>query len=288
VILAANSDASFWNGFAGLPATLGEKIFVQRDRNQPFYSLTRWDRGHEIFSTLEEGGRLTLNTVQFSAFTELTPAPDAIVIASLEEGSPMMVQTPAAQGRLIVFASAVDRSAWNDLRFKSTSFVPLMHETARFLAGYRDSAPFYELGETVPVPDSGGAATAVITPDDERLTLSEGGVEGRRFFTPEQAGFHELRVGPDSIPVAVNIPSSESVLDAMPAEDLFASVQRQSGEFRSGALLAETEDTNLAERQNWWWYLFLFALFVGIGEIYLGNRVTENARERNPVADTMQ
>lgn len=287
IVLAANAEANWWNTFEGLPARVGEKVFVQRDRNQPFYSMTRWDRGHEIFSTLESGGRLTLNSVQFSAFTELVPTEDAIVIANLEDGSPMMVQTPSAEGRLIVLASAVDRSAWNDLRFKSTSFVPLMHETARFLAGYRDSAPYYELGETVPVPASDGLATAVITPDDERLTLSDGGVGGRRFFTPRQAGFHELRIGPDSFPVAVNVPSTESVLDRMPPEDLFASVERLDGEFRAGALMADSEETDLAERQNLWWYLFLFALLAGIGEIYLGNRVTRNARERNPAASTL-
>ena len=248
--------------------------------------MTRWDRGHEVFSTLESGGRLTLNSVQYSAFSELTPNDDAIVIASLEEGSPMMVQTPAADGRLIVFASAVDRSAWNDLRFKSTSFVPLMHETARFLASYRDSAPYYELGETVPVPEAGTLTTAVITPDDERLTLSEGGAEGQQFFTPEQSGFHELRVGPDVLPIAVNVASGESLLETMPPEDLYASVQRREGEVRSGAMLAETDATNYAERQNLWWYLLLFALLAGIGEIYLGNRVTEDVRVRRPAPST--
>ena len=285
VIVAANAETDWWNSFEELPVEFGDKVFVRRDRNQPFYSLTRWDRGHEIFSTLESGSRLTLNTVQFSAFADLDPREGAVVIASLEEGSPMMVQSPSDAGRLIVFASAIDSSAWNDFRFKSTSFVPLMLETARYLAGYRDNAPYYELGDAVPVPGAGDLPTAVITPGDERLTLSEGGTAGRRFFTPDQAGFYELRVGPDSVPVAVNAPPGESVLERMPPEDLTASVQRLEGEFRAGALLAESDETNYAERQNLWWYLFLFALLVGIGEIYLGNRVTDNIRERRPAVN---
>jgi hypothetical protein len=285
VVLAANAEAAAWNAFEELPVRLGEKIFVQRDRNRPFYSLTKWDRGHEVFAALESGsGRFSLNTVQFSAYTGMEPDPGAIVIASLEEGSPMMVQTPADQGRLLVFGSAVDGSAWNDLRLKP-SFVPLMHETARFLAGYRDSAPYYELGATVPVPaGEPDQATAVVTPRDERLTLGEGGAAGRRFFTPDQAGFYELRLGPEIVPVAVNVPSEESILESMPPEDLLASVRRGQGEFRSGALLGEAGETNYAERQNLWWYLFLFALLVGIGEIYLGNRVTD-VRERRPATN---
>ena len=282
VIVASNAEASWWNTFEAMPANIGDKIFVRRDRNQPFYSLTRWDRGHEIFSALESGsGRFSINTVQFSAFAQLEPDPGAIVIASLEDGTPVMVQTPSGEGRLIVFGSAVDGSAWNDMQLKP-SFL-LMLETARFLAGYLDSDAFYELGEAVPVPGTGEETSAVITPDDQRLTLGEGGVAGRRFFTPQMAGFHELRLGPDILPVAVNAPPGESVLDAIPPEDLLASVERREGEFGTRALLGETGDDNYAERQNLWWYLFLFALLVGIGEIYLGNRVTERI-DRRPVA----
>lgn len=288
VILAANAEASWWNTFEELPARMGQKIFVQRDRNQPFYSLTRWDRGHEIFSALESGGaRFSLNTAQFHAFTQLEPVDGAIVIASLEEGSPMMVQTPSGEGRVVMFASAVDGSAWNDWPL-AVSFVPMMLETALYLADYRDSAPYYELGETVPIPAAAdtGQTTAVITPADERLTLAEGGVQGRRFFTPEMAGIHELRLGADIRPIAINAPPSESLLDAMPPEDLLASVRRREGEIRTASLLGEAGDVDYRERQNLWWYLFLFALLAGIGEIYLGNRVTDNVRARPAAANT--
>lgn len=288
VILAENAESSWWNTFEELPARMGQKVFVQRDRDQPFYSLTRWDRGHEIFSALESGGaRFSLNTAQFHAFTQLEPTESAIVIASLEDGSAMMVQTPAGEGRVILFGSAVDGSAWNDWPL-SGSFVPMMLETGLFLADYRDSAPYYELGETVPIPPSTDPeeTTAVITPNDERLTLAEGGVQGRRFFTPEMAGIHELRLGADIRPIAVNAPSSESVLDPMPPEDLLASVRRREGEIRTTSLLGETGNVDYRERQNLWWYLFLFALLAGIGEIYLGNRVTENAKAPPAPANT--
>lgn len=287
VILAANAETSWWNSFEQLPVTLGNKVFVQRDRNQPFYSLTRWDRGHEVFSALESGGgRFSLNTVQFMAYSGLEPREGAIVIASLEDGSPIMVQTPAEAGRLIVFGSGVEGRAWNDWPYKGGSFVPVFLETALYLASYRDSEAYYELGATIPVPGSGGQASAVITPDGQRLTLGEGGVEGRRYFTPDDAGLYELRLGPDSIPVAVNFPPSESVLDPMPPEDLLASVRRREGEFGTAALMNESGETDFAERQNLWWYLFLFALLAGIGEIYLGNRVTENLQDRRPAAQT--
>jgi hypothetical protein len=239
-----------------------------------------------MFARIEQGVRLPLNTVQFSAFTDLEPVEGALVVAGIEDGSPMIVQSPAsAEGRLMLIASSVDGSAWNDWWYKSTPYVGVMQGAALYLSGYEESPPYYELGESVPVPEAGEGGVAVVTPDDERLTLSAAGGQAPRFFTPETAGVHELRVGPEIHPVAVNGPSSESVLDRIPPDDLLASVRRQVGEVRSGALLAQAGEANYAERQNWWWYLFLIALLVGIGEIYLGNRVTESARERRPMPD---
>ena len=82
----------------------------------------------------------------------------------------------------------------------------------------------------------------------------------------------------------MNVPLTESQFDRIPAEDLIASVQRVEGEARRAALLSETDGDDFARRQNWWWYLLLLALLAGIGEAYLGNRVTQTSRAPFPAA----
>ena len=282
VFLGENANVDWWNTFEALPVRLGEKVFVERDRNQPYYSLTSYDRNHEIFSPLEDVARLTLNTARFFAYSEIEAKEGAGIIAKLENGSAAIVESGADDRGLLVVGSPVD-NVWTDFPLH-VSFVPLVHEIVRYLARYRDSSPQHQLGDAVPVLVGGNESVAVIDPDGERLTLGEVSTSSRRFFTPDLAGFHEIRVGPDTVHVAVNAPSSEGLLERMPPEDLMASVGRLEGEVRRASLLAEVDGNDYARRQSWWWYLFLFALLVGIGEIYLGNRVTEATSDQFRVA----
>ncbi len=280
VFLGENANIEWWNTYGALPVRLGPKIFVERDRDQAFYSLTTYERSHEVFSPLEEGARLTLNTARFFAYSEIEPKEGAVTVASFEDGSAAIVDSSADDPGLLVIGSPVD-NVWNDLPL-NVSFLPVIHEIARYLARYNDSNSWYQLGEAVPVTIGGDETAALIDPNGDRITLAETSTTGRRFFTPDLAGFHELRVGPETTRIAVNAPTSESVLERMVPDDLLASVQRLEGEVTRGALLAEADGNGYAERQNWWWYLFLFALLLGIGEIYLGNHVTETVSQRSP------
>ena len=283
VFLGENANVDWWNTYAAMPVTLGPKIFVESDRDQPFYSLTDYERSHDVFSPLEEGARLTLNSARFFAFSEIEPKEGAVVVAQFEDGSSAIVDSSAEDPGMLVVGSPVD-NVWNDLPL-NVSFLPVVHEMVRYLARYSDSRAWYQLGEAVPVAVGGQEDVALIDPNGDRITLAETSTTGRRFFTPDLAGFHELRVGPETTRIAVNAPASESLLERMVPEDLMASVQRLEGEVSRGALLAEVDGNDYAERQNLWWYLFLFALLLGIGEIYVGNRVTETVSQRSPAAN---
>ena len=280
VFLGENANVDWWNTYGAMPVRLGAKVFVEADRDQAFYSLTNYERSHDVFSPLEAGARLTLNTARFFAFSEMEPKEGAVTVASFEDGSAAIVDSSAADPGLLVVGSPVD-NVWNDLPL-NVSFLPVIHEMARYLARYNDSSSWYQLGEAVPVTVGADEAAALIDPNGDRLTLAETSTTGRRFFTPDLAGFHELRVGPDTTRIAVNAPTSESLLERMVPEDLMASVQRLDGEVARGALIDEAVGSDYAERQNWWWYFFLFALLLGIGEIYVGNRATETVSQRSP------
>jgi hypothetical protein len=281
VFLGDNIDLDWWNGFEALPVRLSDKVFVERDRDQAFYSLTSYDRNHEIFVPLEQTTRLTLNTARFFAYLEMEPKDDAVVIAKLENGSPMIAELSGEDRGLLVFGSSMD-NVWNDFPLKP-SFLPVVHEMVRYLARYRESDAWHQLGEAVPVLTGADEGVALITPDGERLNMGDASGAGQRFFTPDLVGFYEVRIGPETEHIAVNPPSSESLLAPIPPDELMSSVQRLEGEVRRGALLAESDEGDFARRQSWWWYLFLFALLVGIGEIYLGNHVTAAMSDQAPV-----
>ena len=117
---------------------------------------------------------------------------------------------------------------------------------------------------------------ALITPTGQRQGLEQFTGSEQQVFVPALVGFYEVRLGADRKQVAVNFPPTESRLAGIPPEDLRGSVQRIEGELSRGDFLLESGMNDSAQRQNWWWYLFLFALFVGIGEIYLSNRITAN------------
>ncbi len=281
VFLGEMADAAWWNGYEPLPVTMGERVFVERDRNRPFYSITTIERSHPIVTALDESARFTLNSAQFFAFANLAPEGDALVMARFEDGSPSIVESGADARGLIVMGSSVDNGPWNDFPLKP-SFVRLVHEASRYLAGYQDRRSSYQMGEAVAVPPAVDGDVAAITPSGQRLTLGNEASTGPRFFTPEETGFYEVRAGPDTSQVAVNLPLSESVLERIPGEDLLASVRRLDGEARRGALLAEADTDDFARRQNWWWYLLLLALLAGVAETVLGNRVTRTQREAAP------
>ena len=274
------ADPNWWNSFAELPVRLGPKVYVDSDRNQPFYSLTSYERSHEVFEPLEQSTRLSLNTARFFAYSDFELKPNAEAVAKFEDGSVALAESRGSGGAMLVFASSAD-NGWNDFPLKP-SFLPVVHEIVRYLAGYREGRPWYQLGEAIPVVAELDAAVAVIPPDEQRLNLGEAAAASRRFFTPELRGYYEVRVGADISHVAVNAPSSEGVMERMAPDELMASLQRLEGEERRGALLAESEQDDYARSQSWWWYLFLFALLVGMGEIYLGNRMTGSMTDEPP------
>jgi hypothetical protein len=271
IILGEHAEISWWSNYAKLPVKPVQRIFVPKDRGRPSVSLTTYDQNHVIFTPFKTSTRVALNSAQFFAYMNVEARPGARVLAKYEDGSPVIVESAKEDHGLIVFNSTID-SRWNDLPLKP-SFLPLFHEIVRYLTRYNESRGWYSLGEAIPI--SAGLENvdaAVILPDKERQGLGTLSGGQTKFFSPEMPGFHEIRVGPDTRMVAVNPPAPEGNLDAMPPEDLIASVQRTQGESQAAGLFGDEEKEDYARRQTAWWYLLLIALLAGMAEIYIANR----------------
>jgi hypothetical protein len=271
VILGENSDVNWWSGYAKLPVKPVQRIFVPKDRGRPSVSLTTYDQNHTIFKPFKTSTRVALNSSQFWEYMSVEARPGATVLAKFEDGSPVIVESSKEDHGLIVFNSTVD-SRWNDFPLKP-SFLPLFHEVIRYLTRYNESRGWYALGEAIPVTAGlENVDAAIIDPEKKREALGNLASGQTKFFSPQIPGFHEIRVGPDTRMVAVNPPAAEGNLDAMPPEDLLASVKRTQNEAQLAGTLAANEEEDYARRQTGWWYLLMIALFACMAEIYIANR----------------
>ena len=271
IILGENSEIGWWSNYAKLPVKPVQRIFVPKDRGRPSVSLTTYDQNHTIFKPFKTSTRVALNSSQFFAYMNVEAKPGATVLAKLDDGSPMIVESAKDDHGLLVFNSTID-SRWNDMPLKP-SFLPLFHEVVHYLTRYNENRGWYSLGEAIEV--TGGLENvdaAVIEPDKTRKPLGTLAAGQARFFTPEMPGFHEIRVGPDTRMVAVNPPAPEGNLDSMPPEDLISSVTRTTGESQAAGIFDAQEKEDYARRQTGWWYLLLIALLAGMAEIYIANR----------------
>ena len=198
----------------------------------------------------------------------------ARVAAKLSDGTPLLIDQPIGEGRVLVFASTFDNVA-NDFPLHA-SFVPFVEQTARYL-GRLDGGPssvavgsFEELRNS----KEKGGAVEVVDPKGERvLSLAEAATAQNVQFT--QAGFYDVRrPGGRNEVVAVNADRRESDLTAAPAETLALWQNTAQGAAQSGgAAGSEQKPVSL------WPYVLLAALAVALGESLLGNRRLSEDKE---------
>ena len=279
VILGNAADLRWWETVSGFPAKAVRRVDVSKERGKTVAYLTSYDRNHGIFKRFQGSSRLGLNTAQFFQYIELEPKPGAFSLAKFDSGHPAVVESPADDRGMLVFASALDNT-WNDLPLKP-SFVPFMFESARYLTGYNAAKAWYTLGEGIPIIGAlEGGVARVVDPSGNQDAVGEGELKSgeQRYYSPSTPGFYELRVGRERRTLAVNSPSNEGNLEMMIPEDLLAGVQSTEAEERNTGTFVTDDKLEYARRQMGWWYLLLIALIAGIVELYIANTRTQSVR----------
>lgn len=113
------------------------------------------DSRHPVFRVF--GGVGTLGNVVFDRVATVEAPDTADVLARYTDGTPALVEERAGAGRVLVFASDLNRQ-WNDFPLQP-AFVPFVHETMRYLAAARTSRTEYLVGQ---LPGAIGAAPGVV------------------------------------------------------------------------------------------------------------------------------
>jgi hypothetical protein len=147
--------------------------------------------------------------IRFFRHVAVEPPEGARVLLSFENGSPLMLEQAVGTGRLLLFASPLDRQ-WNDLAIHPL-FVRFVAEATAWLAGTRFDAASATVGAPLDASSLRRGGGQVFDPRGERSTMLGGSEEGLRWI-PELAGFYEVRGGGRSDFIAVNADPRESLL----------------------------------------------------------------------------
>ena len=240
-----------------------------RDQASQQARIAELEQSHAI---LREPG--AWRQIRFFRHVALTPPEDARVLLRFENGTPLMLEQQPGKGRLLVFASPLDRQ-WNDLAIHPL-FVRFIAEATAWLSGSRFDAATAVVGTAVDATALRRGGGQVFDPAGERAALL-GGEAGGAQWVPEMAGFYEVRGGGRSDFVAVNVDPRESRLVRWDAasRDRWEALQPAPA-----AVQQNVAGTSTAERfVPVWFWLLLGAVVLAFVEPLVANYHLKVRRE---------
>ncbi|HWL62853.1 MAG TPA: BatA domain-containing protein [Steroidobacteraceae bacterium] len=194
--------------------------------------------------------------IRFFRHVAVETPENARVLLSFDNGTPLMLEQNLGTGRLLLFASPLDRQ-WNDLAIHPL-FVRFVAEATAWLANARFDAASATVGSPLDATSLRRGGGQVFDPRGERSTMLGGGEESLRFI-PELAGFYEVRGGGRSDFIAVNTDPRESMLVPLDeaARERWLALQRPAG-----ADAGPTGSASATERlvPIWFWLLLAATL----------------------------
>ncbi len=167
--------------------------------------------------------------IRFFRHVAVDAPDDARVLLAFENGTPLMLEQELGEGRMLLFASPLDRQ-WNDLAIHPL-FVRFVAEATAWLAGARFDAASATVGAPLDASSLRRGGGQVFDPRGERTAMLTGDEQSLR-FVPELAGFYEVRGGGRSDFIAVNADPRESMLAPLDvdARERWLALQRPPGD----------------------------------------------------------
>ena len=189
----------------------------------------------------------------------------------LDDGSPILLERAIGEGRVIVFASALDNTD-NDLPVRPL-FVPFVQDLTGYLGRVETATGTYTAGtfyDLRPADSKTDTPVEVTGPNNERvLSLSES--TRTRSLPLESQGFYDIRRqnGRHEL-AAVNPDRRESNFTPLPADAL--ALWQNTGMAPPPSSTGGTRTNTTNEQTQLWWWVLLAALLLAVAESLLGNR----------------
>jgi hypothetical protein len=288
-LFVALGDHTPWSGGQSplFPGTIGPPV----DRTTGIGGMLGFlDYSHQVLELFKDprGGNFT--DAHFLRYRAMTPAPTDRVLARFDDGGVAMAERRVGSGRVIAFASPLDDS-WSVDFPKAKLFLPLMHQTVRYLAQYTEPTTSYTVGHLLDIAAPTAAmvregtagdtsavrkATAlVVSPSGQQATIGEGGVPSVEL---SEQGFYTVRMQGTAqqqrpFVAAVNLDPTESDLAPLEPTSFLSSVTGQSAVVASGQSLEHPDLTpeDIEKKQYAWWLLLVAGALALLGEAVLAN-----------------
>ncbi len=254
-------------------------------------SLAWFDTGHPVFDVFAAARSGDFSSASFFRYHRLETPEGAVAIALFDDGSPALLDLmPAAsedrvsnavagaRGRVLVLPTSFD-TFWNTLPVQAV-FLPFMHRSVQYLAGYSLPRSWYRVGEVASVELPGPAGGE----DDGYISVAPSGSERRLgtggsdlLLDVEEPGFYDFRevradVTAERLTLAANVPVLESNLGALDLDEFTSRIRPEQAEETAADLESAVTPEERERRQRLWWYLIAAAAAVLGAEGLFGNR----------------
>jgi hypothetical protein len=230
---------------------------------------------HPVFEPFRAPRSGNFSAVPIYQYRKITPAKGAQVLAKFDGTVPAVIERRVGAGRVLLWASALDTS-WSDLPTRGV-FVPFIHQSMRYLAGYSEPRPWLNVGQVLDASTAAvkqdAAQRVVLTPSGRRVPLED---EGSEVMELTEQGFYELRArDKETVVVAANVDSAEGDLYPIDPKEIVAAAAG-GGEAASGAgpgipLTPEAQERS----QRLWWYLLVAGLLLLGADTVMSNRLAK-------------
>lgn len=205
-------------------------------------------------------------SARFSQSWLLKPDASSQVLMKFDDGTPALVERQLGQGRALIFASSLDLE-WNNLPLQGM-YLPLVHETLKYLANTAEKKPSYRVGEKVQLPN-GGRAADIRDPGGRALALQEGDDS----FTLREPGVYSSEGEGQSVYFAANRPVEESDFSSIsPAVIVDQVVNPETAPAQSLAVRSQVLKLELERPQRLWWWLLAAVTLMLMVESFVANR----------------
>lgn len=263
------------------PVTLGEALDAGRDPLR----LGFLDYDHAVFEVFRGARSGDFSRAGFYRTRALTLGAEGRALARFDDGSVALAESRVGRGRLLVWASGLDR-LWSSLPLQPV-YLPFVHQLVTYLGGDSEIPSWHEAGTTVDLVALAESAGGFELPDDVVAIAPSGGSLELDPADPllrlDERGIWELR-SPGSRPerpfaLAVNVDLAESDLSGMDLEEFRGSIGAGAGyEGESGeGQVLEAQGEDFERRQSFWRYLIAAAFLLLAVETVLANWLSRHA-----------
>jgi hypothetical protein len=215
--------------------------------------------------------------VQFVQTARVIPKQSDRVLAHFADGSPLLIEQCAGEGRLLIFASTLDNAS-SDFPVHA-SFLPFVAQTGAYLSGAQGDPSSVVAGTLIALRRTNAQSTAadVVGPDGKHLLDLTAAIRARNYDLTRE-GFYEVqRANGQRALFAVHADRRESNLTPIADETL--ALWRNTG-----TMASVTGGERGGERREstpfaLWRYLLTLALLAAFVESMFGMRYLSDERQ---------